>query len=152
MDINDGVPDKHRISSRKTMATEKDDGENVIRRKSSRKTTKSPSPAPEASKRPIAGPKAVTVDKDSYDEVGLRLPERLFATDRFPSERVNMYSTVDLLLLWIPDMDILLGSPFGGLYQMPARRLYTGKVVHSMMTRQLVTRKKYEMWPVFGGA
>ncbi|KAF2562671.1 hypothetical protein F2Q70_00015705 [Brassica cretica] len=26
------------------------------------------------------------------------LPERLFATDRFPSERVNMYSAVDLLL------------------------------------------------------
>ncbi|KAG5390178.1 hypothetical protein IGI04_031719 [Brassica rapa subsp. trilocularis] len=26
------------------------------------------------------------------------LSERLFATDRFPSERVNMYSTVDLLL------------------------------------------------------
>ncbi|KAF2566338.1 hypothetical protein F2Q68_00024539 [Brassica cretica] len=27
-----------------------------------------------------------------------RLPERLFATDRFPSDRVNMYSAVDLLL------------------------------------------------------
>ncbi|CAN6825805.1 hypothetical protein F2Q70_00025191 [Brassica cretica] len=26
------------------------------------------------------------------------LPERLFATDRFPRERVNMYSAVDLLL------------------------------------------------------
>ncbi|KAG2289284.1 hypothetical protein Bca52824_048888 [Brassica carinata] len=27
------------------------------------------------------------------------LPERLFATDRFPNERVNMYSAVDLLLV-----------------------------------------------------
>lgn len=85
------------------------------------------------------------------------LPVRLFATDRYPCERVNTYSTVDLLL-WVrdalkgkPEMDILMGSCFGGLFQIPTRRLLAGKVVHSMMTRQLVTMKKYEMWPVFGG-
>ncbi|CAN7131735.1 unnamed protein product, partial [Brassica rapa subsp. narinosa] len=67
------------------------------------------------------------------------------------------YSTVDLLL-WVrdalkgkPEMDILMGSCFGGLFQIPTQRLLAGKVVHSMMTRQLVTKKKYEMWPVFGG-
>ncbi|KAF2540693.1 hypothetical protein F2Q68_00031421 [Brassica cretica] len=36
-------------------------------------------------------------------------------------------------------MSTLLGSCFGGLFQIPVRRLYSGKVVHSMMTRQLVT-------------
>ncbi|CAN7018627.1 unnamed protein product [Brassica rapa subsp. trilocularis] len=95
--------------------------------------------------------------KDGCDEIAKRLPERLFATDRFPSERVNMYSTVDFLL-WIrdvlrgtPEMELLLGSCFGGLFRIPARRLFAGKVVHSLMTRQVVTKKKYEMWPVFGG-
>ncbi|CAG7874433.1 unnamed protein product, partial [Brassica rapa] len=68
-----------------------------------------------------------------------------------------MYSTVDLLL-WVrdvlrgsPEMDVLMGSCFAGLFQIPTRRLLAGKVVHSMMTRQVVTKKKYEMWPVFGG-
>ncbi|CAN6913047.1 unnamed protein product [Brassica oleracea] len=68
-----------------------------------------------------------------------------------------MYSAVDRLL-WVrdvldgtPEMSTLLGSCFGGLFQIHVCRLYSGKVVHSMMTRQLVTKKKYEMWPVFGG-
>ncbi|CAN7029601.1 unnamed protein product, partial [Brassica rapa subsp. trilocularis] len=44
------------------------------------------------------------------------IPERLFATDRYPSERVNMYSTVDHLLAArdalnnIPEMVKLIGS------------------------------------------
>ncbi|CAF1831415.1 BnaC04g15650D [Brassica napus] len=81
------------------------------------------------------------------------LPVRLFATDRYPFERVNMYS-----ILWVravlrgsPEMDILMGSCFAGLFQIPTRRLLAGKVVHCMMTRQIVTKKKYEMWHVFGG-
>lgn len=97
------------------------------------------------------------LEKDGCDEIAKRLPERLFATDRFPSERVNMYSTVDFLL-WVrdvlrgtPEMELLLGSCFGGLFRTLALRLFAGKVVHSMMTRQVVTKKKYEMWPVFGG-
>lgn len=97
------------------------------------------------------------LEKDGCDEIAKHLPERLFATDRFPSERVNMYSTVDFLL-WVrdvlrgtPEMELLLGSCFGGLFRIPALRLFAGKVVHSMMTRQVVTKKKYEMWPVFGG-
>ncbi|KAF8092683.1 hypothetical protein N665_0405s0009 [Sinapis alba] len=34
---------------------------------------------------------------------------------------------------------------------MPARRLLAGKVIHSMLTRQVVTKKKFEMWPDSGG-
>ncbi|KAF2550909.1 hypothetical protein F2Q68_00037242 [Brassica cretica] len=59
-----------------------------------------------------------------------------------------MYSAVDRLL-WVrdvldgtPEMSTLLGSCFGGLFQIHVCRLYSGKVVHSMMTRQLVTKKK----------
>ncbi|KAF8111921.1 hypothetical protein N665_0071s0060 [Sinapis alba] len=70
-----------------------------------------------------------------------------------------MYSTVDYLLA-VRDArpvrrsgrncwDLLSGG--GGLYRIPARRLLMGRVVHGMMTRQVVTKKKYEMWPVFGG-
>lgn len=68
-----------------------------------------------------------------------------------------MYSKVDYLLRVrdalkeSPEMAVLMSSCFGGLFKMPARRLFAGRVVHSMMTRQVVTKKKYEMWPVFGG-
>ncbi|KAG5414997.1 hypothetical protein IGI04_002564 [Brassica rapa subsp. trilocularis] len=55
---------------------------------------------------------------EEVEDVRERLPERLFATDQFLSERVNMYSAVDLLL-WVrdvldrtPDMSTLLGSCF----------------------------------------
>lgn len=64
MDTDDGVADKRRRSSRKTMATGKDEDRSEVRRRSSRQTMKSPSPAPEASKRPIAGPKAAAVGKE----------------------------------------------------------------------------------------
>ncbi|KAJ4881784.1 ULP_PROTEASE domain-containing protein [Raphanus sativus] len=93
----------------------------------------------------------------SVENVKQLLPERLFATDRFPSERTNIYSTSDFLLRvrdalkGSPEMLVLLSSCFGGLFNVPARNLYPGRVVHSMMTRQLVTKKKYEMWPVFAG-
>ncbi|KAF8095157.1 hypothetical protein N665_0339s0027 [Sinapis alba] len=85
------------------------------------------------------------------------LPERLFATNRFPSERVNIYSTVEYLLRvkealkGTPEMEVLAGFSFGGLFKIPEWRLLAGKVIHSMLTRQLVKKKKYEMWPVFGG-
>nr|VDD60541.1 unnamed protein product [Brassica oleracea] len=157
MDIDDdgGGGDYRRRSSRKTKPSGNDGGESRIRRRSSRNTTMST--AAEATKRPSGGLKQPAGDKDGCDDVGIRLPERLFATDRFPSERVNMYSTVDLLL-WVwdvlsgsPEMDILLGSCFAGLFQMPARRLFAGKVVHSMMTRQVVTKKLRDVACFFGG-
>ncbi|KAF2592933.1 hypothetical protein F2Q70_00042902 [Brassica cretica] len=84
------------------MDIDDDGGGGDYRRRSSRNTTMST--AAEAS----GGLKQPAGDKDGCDDVGIRLPERLFATDRFPSERVNMYSTVDLLL-WV--RDVLSGSP-----------------------------------------
>ncbi|KAF8097014.1 hypothetical protein N665_0297s0023 [Sinapis alba] len=107
------------------------------------------------SKRGKAG--QVDATEEEVEDVKALLPERLFATDRFPSERVNIYSTVDYLLRvkealkGTPEMEVLAGSSFGGLFKMPARRLLAGKVIHSLLTRQVVTKKKFEMWPVFGG-
>ncbi|KAJ4891589.1 hypothetical protein Rs2_31337 [Raphanus sativus] len=103
--------------------------------------------------------KAVWWDEEDsgVEDVKALLPQRLFATDRFPSERTNVYSTADFLLRirdalkGTPEMLVLLSSCFGGLFELPARRLYAGRVVHSMMTRQVVTKKKYEMWHVFAG-
>ncbi|CAN6833497.1 unnamed protein product [Brassica oleracea] len=130
-------------------------GGSVSPRRNSRNRTTSPEDEAAGMAKRLS--KQPATEKDGCDEIAKRLPERLFATDRFPSERVNMYSTVDFLL-WVrdvlrgtPEMELLLGSCFGGLFRIPALRLFAGKVVHSMMTRQVVTKKKYEMWPVFGG-
>ncbi|KAF3522886.1 hypothetical protein F2Q69_00046972 [Brassica cretica] len=158
MDIDDdgGGGDYRRRSSRKTKPPGNDGGEIRIRRRSLRNTTMST--AAEATKQPSGGLKQPAGDKDGCDDVGIRLPKRLFATDRFQSERVNMYSTVDLLL-WVrdvlsgsPEMDILLGSCFACLFQMPARRLFAGKVVHSMMTRQVVMKKLRDVACFLGGS
>ncbi|KAG2247079.1 hypothetical protein Bca52824_086707 [Brassica carinata] len=91
------------------------------------------------------------------EDVKGRLPERLYATDRYPSERINMYSTIDNLLCvrdaldGTEEMALLLTSCFGSLFRLLVRRLLMGKVIHGMLTRQVVTKKKYEIWPVFGG-
>ncbi|KAF2592067.1 hypothetical protein F2Q70_00044705 [Brassica cretica] len=65
-----------------------------------------------------------TVEAEDVKEL---LPERLFATDRFPNKRVN--TTVDYLLRVrnalndTPEMAKLIGSCFGGLFKLPAQRL-----------------------------
>ncbi|WZZ39672.1 hypothetical protein YC2023_035931 [Brassica napus] len=41
---------------------------------------------------------SIIIEVVEVEDVLERLPERLFATDRFPGERVNMYLTVDRLL------------------------------------------------------
>ncbi|XP_048591413.1 uncharacterized protein LOC125576099 [Brassica napus] len=89
--------------------------------------------------------------------VPARLPETLFAMDRYPCERINMYSTIDYLLCvrdalnGTEEMAMLLRSCFGSLFRLPVRRLLMGKVIDGMLTRQVLTKKKYELWPVFGG-
>lgn len=85
----------------------------------------------------------VVDEEDSGVEDVNMLPQRLFATDHFPSERTNVYSTADFLLRirdalkGAPEMLVILSSSFGGLFTIPARRLYAGRVVHSMMTRHV---------------
>ncbi|RIA05339.1 hypothetical protein BRARA_K00364, partial [Brassica rapa] len=87
-----------------------------------------------------------------------RLPSRLFATDRYPSNRNNCYASLEYLLLvrdvleGSEEMERLLCSCFGSLFRLPVRRCaFSGKMVHGLLSRQLVTKKRFEMWPVFGG-
>ena len=53
---------------------------------------------------------SIIIEVVEVEDVLERLPERLFATDRFPGERVNMYLTVDRLL-WVTD--VLDGTQIG---------------------------------------
>ncbi|CAN6892912.1 unnamed protein product, partial [Brassica oleracea] len=95
-------------------------------------------------------------EAEGVEDVPARLPERLFATDRYPCERINM-STIDYLLCvrdalsGTEEMAMLLRSCFGSLFRLPVRRLLMGKVIHGMLTRRVLTKKKYVLWPVFGG-
>ena len=90
--------------------------------------------------------------------VNERLPLRLFATDRYPSNRDNCYSSLEFLLLvrdvleGSAEMERLLCSCFGSLFRLPVRRCaFSAKFVHGMLCRQLLTKKRFETWPVFGG-
>lgn len=50
------------------------------------------------------------------------------------------------------EMERLLGLCFGTLFRLPVRRCaFSAKLVHGLLSRQLVTKKRFEMWPVFGG-
>ncbi|KAG2250360.1 hypothetical protein Bca52824_080496 [Brassica carinata] len=130
-------------------------GGSVSPRRSSRNRTTSPEDEATGMAKRLS--KQPATEKDGCEEIAKRLPERLFATDRFPSERVNMYSTVDFLLgvrdvlRGTPEMELLLGSCFGGLFRTPALRLFAGKVVNSMMARQVVTKKSTRCGPFLVG-
>ncbi|KAJ4885452.1 ULP_PROTEASE domain-containing protein [Raphanus sativus] len=86
------------------------------------------------------------------------LPPRLFATDRFPIGRLNIYSKPDLLAFIrhvLGDSDefkYIKNSSFGQLFDLPARQCPVScKLIHSMLTRQLTTEDKLTLWSVFGG-
>ena len=71
---------------------------------------------------------AETVEAEDVKEL---LPERLFATDRFPNKRVNTtdyLSRVRNALNNTLEMAKLIGSCFGGLFKLPAQRLLMGNL------------------------
>ncbi|XP_024015859.1 uncharacterized protein LOC18025466 [Eutrema salsugineum] len=87
-----------------------------------------------------------------------RLLARLFATDRYPICRLNVYSKPDTLTVLrnlqrdTPEFDQILDSSFGGLFRLPANRApISCKLIQALIARQLVTKHKYEMWTVFVG-
>ncbi|CAN7126423.1 unnamed protein product [Brassica rapa subsp. narinosa] len=65
--------------------------------------------------------KEIADETVAVEDVKGSLPERLFATDRYPCERINMYSTIDNLLCvrdalnGTEEMALLLRSCFGSL-------------------------------------
>ncbi|CAE6074983.1 unnamed protein product [Arabidopsis arenosa] len=87
------------------------------------------------------------------------LPPRLFALDRYPSKtKMNAYSKPEYIsdiaevLKGKDEMQMLLDSPFGYLFGIPANKSsFSGKLVLGLICRQLVTKKVNEMWMVFGG-
>ncbi|CAN6859500.1 unnamed protein product [Brassica oleracea] len=88
----------------------------------------------------------------------LRLPLRLFATDRFPTRRHNIYSSPDLLpfirnvLRDTPEFETIRRSCFGKLFDLPARQCPVScKLIHAFLTRQLVCLPKNTLWSAFGG-
>ncbi|CAH2060386.1 unnamed protein product [Thlaspi arvense] len=87
-----------------------------------------------------------------------KLPPLLFATDRFPRARVNIYSKPDLLttiheiLGNSPEFDFIRSTCFGVLFDFLASLCQnSGKLVHAMLTRQLLSKNNYKMWTVYGG-
>ncbi|KAH0865819.1 hypothetical protein HID58_083030 [Brassica napus] len=88
----------------------------------------------------------------------LRLPPLLFATDRFPTRRHNIYSSPDLLpfirnvLRDTPEFETIRRSCFGKLFDLPARQCHVScKLIHAFLTRQLVCLPKNTLWSAFGG-
>ncbi|XP_020882022.1 uncharacterized protein LOC110228609 [Arabidopsis lyrata subsp. lyrata] len=88
----------------------------------------------------------------------LRLPPRLFATDRYPDARLNIYSRPDILtvicdvLEGTKEMETILDSCFGSLFSLRVSECpISCKLVHALLCRQLLSKQKYEMWTVFGG-
>ncbi|CAA7061277.1 unnamed protein product [Microthlaspi erraticum] len=87
----------------------------------------------------------------------LGLPERLFQTGFEPTgrKRVNNYFTLRWVELIKPALDaeylqMLSESQFKSIMKMGGH-IFSVMFVHYLLSRQLVTKKKYELWWVFSG-
>ncbi|CAF1868225.1 unnamed protein product [Brassica oleracea] len=87
----------------------------------------------------------------------LRLPKRLFATDRFPQHRLNIYSRPNILaflrhvLRDSPAFRKIRESSFGKLFDLPTRQIPVScKLIYSLLSRQLLCNQEYTLWSVFG--
>ncbi|CAN7076235.1 unnamed protein product, partial [Brassica oleracea var. botrytis] len=88
-----------------------------------------------------------------------RLPERLFATNRFPTKQLNVYSKPDILcfvrnvLRGSDEFEVIRNSCFGRLFDIPARQSpVSHKLLHSLLCRQVVSLQEYTLWPVVAGS
>ncbi|KAL0802849.1 hypothetical protein Bca101_058025 [Brassica carinata] len=91
------------------------------------------------------------------DALDHRLPVRLFATDRFPRRRLNIYSRPNILafLRYIlrdyPEFTRIRESSFGKLFDLPARQCPVScKLIHCLLSRQLLCNQEHTLWSVFG--
>ncbi|KAG5375033.1 hypothetical protein IGI04_039629 [Brassica rapa subsp. trilocularis] len=112
-----------------------------------------------AKKKPTATPEPDSPqDASGSFQPDLRLPPRLFATDRFPTKRLNIYSSPEILpflrhvLRDTKEFQIIRESCFGKLFDIPARQCpVSAKLIHSFLTRQLVCLPKNTLWSVLVG-
>ncbi|KAG2312619.1 hypothetical protein Bca52824_024176 [Brassica carinata] len=87
-----------------------------------------------------------------------RLPLRLFATDRFSINKLNIYSSPEILpflrhvLRDTPEFQTIRQSCFEKLFDIPSRQAQQStKLIHSFLTRQLICGDEHTLWSVFGG-
>lgn len=93
------------------------------------------------------------------DDPPTSLPRRLFAVDSLPrGSRLNIYSKSNVISQLVEilrgkeALNTILNSQFGKLLRLPvARCANSAKLIHGLLSRQLVTKKKHELWTVFGG-
>ncbi|KAH0910744.1 hypothetical protein HID58_034065 [Brassica napus] len=87
-----------------------------------------------------------------------RLPLRLFATDRFPINKLNIYSSPEILpflrhvLRDTKEFQTIRQSCFGKLFDIPSRQApISRKLIHSFLSRQLICGGDHTLFSVFGG-
>ncbi|KAF2567919.1 hypothetical protein F2Q68_00027641 [Brassica cretica] len=87
-----------------------------------------------------------------------RLPLRLFATDRFPINKLNIYSSPEILpflrhvLRDTKESQTIRQSCFGKLFDIPSRQApISTKLIHSFLSRQLIYGGDHTLFSVFGG-
>ncbi|KAG7547954.1 hypothetical protein ISN44_As12g031580 [Arabidopsis suecica] len=84
------------------------------------------------------------------------LPSRLFADREEPAgDRINMYfklNTIKVVLKALTPKKIETIRPcFGNLLDLYSKSVFSGKLVHFLLTRQLSVVKRHEIWIVFAG-
>lgn len=86
-----------------------------------------------------------------------RLSVRLFATDRFPRRRLNIYSRPNILtflrhvLRGSSGFTRIRESSFGKLFDLPLRQCPVScKLIHCLLSRQLLSEDEHTLWTVFG--
>ncbi|CAA7041534.1 unnamed protein product [Microthlaspi erraticum] len=87
------------------------------------------------------------------------LPSRLYAADCYPGgpQRLNIYAKANVIgqvvaaLQGHEELEHLRQTQFAGLLNLPvARSSNSAKLIHALLAWQLVTRRRYELWTVFG--
>ncbi|CAA7022915.1 unnamed protein product [Microthlaspi erraticum] len=97
--------------------------------------------------------------REGVSEPDPRLPTRLLKTDHYPNPRLNIYSRPETIafvkhtLRNNPEAFARIrNSRFGKLWDFPAVRCPVScKLIHALVSRQVLSKKHYEMWTVFGG-
>ncbi|XP_024011239.1 histone chaperone RTT106-like [Eutrema salsugineum] len=98
-------------------------------------------------------------DGEASNNLSEKLPKKVLGDGCYPvGARLNIYSKANVIgflveaLKGTEDLEKLLHSQFGKLFHIPvARCCNSAKLVHALLSRQLVTTKKHEIWFFFGG-
>ncbi|ESQ44760.1 hypothetical protein EUTSA_v10003381mg, partial [Eutrema salsugineum] len=88
-------------------------------------------------------------DGEESNNLSEKLPKRVLGDGCYPA---NVIGLLVEALKGTEDLEKILHSQFGKLFHLPvARCCNSAKLVHALLSRQLVTTKKHEIWFLFGG-